>query len=76
MRPLFVVVHQPGIASHVSGQYCRQPALNPDWPLFHHGTNPPTASGTRSEGSAERVLTGFPSQVMSVVGTTRTNRAD
>ncbi len=36
MRSLFVIVHQPRIASHVGGQYRRQPALYPDWPLLHH----------------------------------------
>jgi hypothetical protein len=30
-------VHEPRIASHVGGHYRRQPALDPDWPLLHHG---------------------------------------
>jgi hypothetical protein len=30
-------MHKPRIASDVSGQYRRQPALDPDWPLLHHG---------------------------------------
>jgi hypothetical protein len=37
MRGLFVMVHEPRVASHVSGQYRRQPALDPDWPFLHHG---------------------------------------
>ena len=37
MRRLFVVMHKSRIASHVGGQYRRQPALDPDWPLLHHG---------------------------------------
>jgi hypothetical protein len=35
MRSLFVIVHEPRVASHVGGQYRRQPAL--DWPFLHHG---------------------------------------
>ena len=27
---------KPRIARHVSGQYCRQPTFNPDWPILHH----------------------------------------
>jgi hypothetical protein len=37
MRSLFVIMHEPRVASHVSGQYRRQPALDPDWPLLNHG---------------------------------------
>jgi hypothetical protein len=37
VRSLFVIVHEPRVASHVGGQYRRQPALDPDWPLLHHG---------------------------------------
>ena len=37
MRSLFVVVHKARIADHVRGQNRRQPALDPDWPLLHHG---------------------------------------
>jgi hypothetical protein len=37
MRVLFVDVHEPRITGHVGGQYRRQPALDPDWPLLHHG---------------------------------------
>ena len=33
----FVVVHKPRIASHVGGQYRRQPTFDPEWPLLHHG---------------------------------------
>jgi hypothetical protein len=33
MRSLFVAMHKSRIASHVGGQYRRQPALDPDWPL-------------------------------------------
>jgi hypothetical protein len=32
----FVIVHEPRIASHIGGQYRRQPALDPDWPFLHH----------------------------------------
>jgi hypothetical protein len=38
VRSLFVTVHQPRIASHVSGHYCRQPAFDPAWLVWHHGT--------------------------------------
>jgi hypothetical protein len=37
MRSLFVIVHEPRVASHVGCQYRRQPALDLDWPLLHHG---------------------------------------
>jgi hypothetical protein len=37
VRCLFVMVHEPRIASYVGCQYRRQPTLNPDWPLLHHG---------------------------------------
>src|SRR6516162_6772507 len=40
MGALFVVMHEPRVASHVGGQYRRQPALDPDWPLLHHGPHP------------------------------------
>jgi hypothetical protein len=36
VRSLFVIVHEPRVTSHVGGQYCRQPTLDPDWPLLHH----------------------------------------
>src|SRR5262245_16973043 len=36
MGSFFVMVHEPRIASHVGCQYCRQPALDPPWPLLHH----------------------------------------
>jgi hypothetical protein len=34
---LFVMVHEPGIAGDVRGQYRRQPAPNTIWPLLRHG---------------------------------------
>jgi hypothetical protein len=37
VRSLFIIVHEARVASHVGGQYRRQPALYPDWPLLHHG---------------------------------------
>src|SRR6185369_13777209 len=37
VRSLFVIMHEPRVASHVGSQYRRQPALHPDWPLLHHG---------------------------------------
>ena len=33
--------HKPGIASHVGGQYRRQPAFDPTLPLAHHGVQTP-----------------------------------
>jgi hypothetical protein len=30
-------MHKSRIASHVGGQYRRQPAIDPDWPLLLHG---------------------------------------
>ena len=38
---LFVDVHEPRIASHVGGQYRRQSAVDPAWPLLHHGARNP-----------------------------------
>src|SRR5712691_8864893 len=38
MRSLFVIVHEPRVASHVGGHYRRQPALDPVWWLLRHGT--------------------------------------
>src|SRR5260370_16818314 len=37
MRRLFVIVHEPRVASHVGGQYRRQPTLDPAWRLLRHG---------------------------------------
>src|SRR6267142_1018010 len=36
MRSLLVVVHKPRIASHIGGQYRRQPAPDPNWLLLNH----------------------------------------
>jgi hypothetical protein len=36
MSSLFISVHEARVASHVGGQYRRQFAPNPDWPLLHH----------------------------------------
>ena len=41
VRSLFVIVHKARIASHVGGQYRRQPAVDPAWPLLHHGARNP-----------------------------------
>ena len=62
MRSLFVMVHEPRIASHVGGQYRRQPALDPDWPLFCTMARNPTHSilYDGSDGSAKHALTGCP----------------
>ena len=35
---LFVIVHEARVASHVGGQYRRQPPFDPDWPLLHHAS--------------------------------------
>src|SRR6266568_3973489 len=76
MRSLFVAVHEPRVASHVGGQYRRQPTFNPDWPLLHHGMQSnPQLTLRRIRGACQRVLTGCPSKLMSVIGTNRTNRA-
>src|SRR6516164_7679574 len=40
MCSLLIIVHEPRIASHVGCQYRRQPALDPDWPLLHHSSQP------------------------------------
>src|SRR6266487_4993107 len=37
MGSLFVIVHEPRIASHVPGHYRRQPASDPVCLLLHHG---------------------------------------
>jgi hypothetical protein len=57
MRSLFVIVHQPRVTSHVGGQYRRQPALDPDWPLLHHGPQS-NLSHILYDGS-DHVPTGF-----------------
>src|SRR6266478_1685055 len=73
MRSLFVAMHKPRIASDVSGQYRRQPPLDPDWPLLHHWPAiQPTAYCTTDRTTAKRVLTGCPPKLMSVIGTFRT----
>jgi hypothetical protein len=36
MRSLFIIMHEPRIASHVGGHYRRQPSLDPEWSLLHH----------------------------------------
>src|SRR5229473_2241633 len=70
MRSLFVAMHKPRIASDVSGQYRRQPPLDPDWPLLHHWPAiQPTAYCTTDRTTAKRVLTGCPPKLMSVIGT-------
>ena len=59
----FVIVHEPRIASHGGGQYRRQPALDPDWPLLHHWApaNPmDSLFYDGSDRSAKRALTGCP----------------
>jgi hypothetical protein len=53
VRSLFVIVHEPRVASHVGGQYRRQPALDPDWPLLHHGSQP-NPSRILYDGSEDR----------------------
>jgi hypothetical protein len=40
MRGLFVMVHEPQIASHIGSQDRRQPTFSPDWPLLDHGMQP------------------------------------
>src|SRR5882724_6882693 len=42
MRSLFVMMHEPRIASHVGGHYHRQPASDPPWSLLRHGRSKPT----------------------------------
>jgi hypothetical protein len=37
VRSFFVAMHEPRITSHIGSQYRRQSALDPDWPLLHHG---------------------------------------
>ena len=57
VRCLFVTVHEPRLASHVLDQHRRQPTLDPDWRLLHHG---PQSTNSRlydgSGGSAKRSL--------------------
>src|SRR6476659_598430 len=77
MSSLFVAVHEPRIASHVGGQYRRQPTLDPDRPFLDHGsqTNPPRTV-RRINGSAKRPLPDHPHRLMSPIGTKRTCRAE
>src|SRR5450755_2207598 len=50
MRSLFVAMHKPRVASHVGGQYRRQPTLNPVWWLLRHGTEiQPIGYGTTDQ---------------------------
>src|SRR6266851_6833698 len=65
MCSLFVMVHKTRIAGHVCGQNRRQPALDPDWPLLHHGYNP-TSMGLydRSDGRP----TGLMSRIVQAFG--------
>src|SRR5262249_53439989 len=60
VRSLFVMVHEPRVASHVGGQYRRQPALEPAWRLLRHGTqNPaPEILDDASANSAKRTFAG------------------
>src|ERR1700693_260444 len=68
MRSLFVAMHKPRVDSHVSGQYRRQPTFNPDCPLLHHGMQSiPQLTLRRIRGDCQRVLTGCPSKLMSVI---------
>jgi hypothetical protein len=32
-----VEAHKAGIASHIGGHYCRQPAPHPTWLIWKHG---------------------------------------
>jgi hypothetical protein len=64
VRGLFVMVHEPRIARHVSGQYRRQPTFNPDWPLLHHGMQPNPRAILRRMGDRTKRL-------MSAIGTSR-----
>jgi hypothetical protein len=50
-------VHEPRVASHVGSQYRRQPTLDPDWPLLHHGPQS-NQRGNLYDGSEDRA-TGF-----------------
>src|SRR6185503_19631825 len=57
-RSLFMIVHEPRIASDVGNQYRRQSALDPDWLPFNHGCNPTTAIlYDGSDGSTKSDLT-------------------
>src|SRR5215831_18773256 len=49
VRSLFVIMHEPRVASHVGSQYRRQLALDPDWPLLHHGSQSNPAHCTTDE---------------------------
>ena len=62
MRSLFVIVHEPRIASHVGGQYRRQPTLDPDWPLLHHGPQSNPDAIVRWIGYSANVLGETPTQ--------------
>jgi hypothetical protein len=37
-----VEAHEPRVARHVSGDYCRQPASDPNWLLLLHGSERPS----------------------------------
>src|SRR5690242_12939833 len=38
VRSFLIIMHKPRIASHVCGQYRRQPALDPAWRLLRHSS--------------------------------------
>ena len=57
MRSLFVIVHEPRVASHVGCQYRRQPALDPAWRLLRHGTQiPPIKYSTMDQPTVPNAL--------------------
>ena len=63
MGRLFVTVHEPRIASHVRGQYCRQPTLDPEWPLLHHGRQSnPEHTVRRITRQSQTSFDGMPTQ--------------
>src|SRR5260370_302357 len=75
MRCLFVLVHKPRIASDVSGQYRRQPALDPDWPLLHHGPQSNLQHMVRQiRRQSQTGFDGLP-RLMSVLGTFETGQS-
>jgi hypothetical protein len=57
VRTLFVIVHEPRVASHVGCQYRRQPALDPAWRLLRHGTQiPPIEYSTMDQPTVPNAL--------------------
>src|SRR5262249_40083230 len=75
VRCLFIMVHQPRVASHVGSQYRRQPALDPVWRLLRHGSQiPPIGYCTTDQTTAPNAVLPVTAHAASDIGTPLGNR--